>query len=133
MKSLIEKLKFWISHHDTKAKEAKQLDIPVLQAHHADQACMARQVLDSLPKEWKVYQLERVLIIGMKKQTDSLGLFFDISDAVAKLNHVKDRRIHKGYALTYLSVDECEADLVRTNDQGQEIEVSLTVRTLNVH
>ncbi len=133
MKSLTKKLHAWIKHHDTKAKEAERRDIPVLQCHHSDKACMARQVLDALPKEWKVYQLERVLIIGMKKQVDSLGLFFDIGDAIGGLKRYQQRRERKGYTLTYLSDDHCEAELIRTNDQGREVEVALAIKPMPVY
>lgn len=130
MKTLTQKLKHWRSHHSALADDDQSPML--LRNHHAGQALMAQQVLEALPGDWTVYQLERVRIVDVTKQTDSLGLFFELEEALEALNRHQQKRQRKGFRLTHRSDDGQEVDLIRTNDQGKDVEISLTIKPLSV-
>jgi len=132
MKSLVQKIQFWIEHHDNKAREAEKLNIPVLQSHHADHACMARQILEDIPSDWIIYQLECVRIVDMDKQVDSLGLFFDIDEVKEVLTCYQKQRESQGFKVIHAADNGLFVDLHWENDQGYDQEVSLTISPLTV-
>jgi hypothetical protein len=129
MKSLTHQLELWLQEHAAMSDSAEATS-PLKQNYHAGMACMASQVSTLLPQKWTLYQVERVRIIGSKKEVDSLGLFFDQQEAKAQLVKYQQRRERKGYSVTYSSPDGDEVELYRKNDQGVEMEVSLIITSI---
>lgn len=132
MKSLVQKIQFWIEHHDNKAREAEKLNIPVLQSHHADHACMARQILEDIPSDWSIYQLECVRIVDVDKYVKSLGLFFDINEARKVLTGYQKQCESQGFKVIHAADNGLFVDLYWKDDQGRDQEVSLTIHPLSV-
>lgn len=132
MKSLVRKIQFWIEHHDSKAREAERLNISVLQSHHEDHACMARQILEDIPSDWIIYQLECVRIVDIDKQVKSLGLFFDINEAREVLKCYQKQCESQGFKVIHAADNGLFVDLYRERDEGDVQEESLTILPLSV-
>ena len=128
---LIQQLEEWRQEHE-KLSERSEGECTLTANYHQGMSEMANKVLKILPSSWTMYQLERVRIVGMNKQVDSLGTFFELDDAKSVLQNYRQKTESKGFNAVHAAEHGLFVDLYRQNGQGTDMEVSLTIFPLSI-
>ncbi len=131
MKLLSRQLEAWRQEHEA-LSERSEGECTLTVSYHQGMSEMADKVLKTLPSSWTAYQLERVRIVGMNKQVDSLGTFFALEEAKSVLQDYRQKTENKGFSVVHAAEHGLFVDLYRQNGQGIDMEVSLTIITLPI-